>query len=72
MKLAATERFTFERFNATIFTYGQTYLLAKHTILGNKTDPGLFQLVSNRIFQHVADQVEKRYLISKKPSYQTG
>ncbi|CAH2019391.1 unnamed protein product [Acanthoscelides obtectus] len=34
-----------------------------HTILGNKTDPGLFQLVSNQLFQHVADQVDKRYLI---------
>ncbi|CAH2018949.1 unnamed protein product [Acanthoscelides obtectus] len=26
-------------------------------------DPGLFQLVSNQLFQHVADQVDKRYLI---------
>ncbi|CAH2019339.1 unnamed protein product [Acanthoscelides obtectus] len=42
--------------------------MAKHLLqnthhLGNKTDPGLFQLVSNQLFQHVADQVDKRYLI---------
>ncbi|CAH2017688.1 unnamed protein product, partial [Acanthoscelides obtectus] len=50
-------------FNATIFAYGQTSSGKTHTILGNKTDPGLFQLVSNQLFQHVADQVDKRYLI---------
>ncbi|CAH2017765.1 unnamed protein product [Acanthoscelides obtectus] len=52
-----------EGFNATIFAYGQTSSGKTHTILGNKTDPGLFQLVSNQLFQHVADQVDKRYLI---------
>ncbi|CAH2007890.1 unnamed protein product [Acanthoscelides obtectus] len=52
-----------EGFNATIFAYGQTSSGKTHTILGTKTDPGLFQLVSNQIFQHVADQVDKRYLI---------
>ncbi|CAH2018486.1 unnamed protein product [Acanthoscelides obtectus] len=52
-----------EGFNATIFAYGQTSSGKTHTILGNETDPGLFQLVSNQLFQHVADQVDKRYLI---------
>ncbi|CAH2019387.1 unnamed protein product, partial [Acanthoscelides obtectus] len=41
-----------EGFNATIFAYGQTSSGKTHTILGNKTDPGLFQLVSNQLFQH--------------------
>ncbi|CAH2018840.1 unnamed protein product [Acanthoscelides obtectus] len=45
------------------FAYGQTSSGKTHTILGNETDPGLFQLVSNQLFQHVADQVDKRYLI---------
>ncbi|CAH2021294.1 unnamed protein product [Acanthoscelides obtectus] len=31
--------------------------------LTKAADPGLFQLVSNQLFQHVADQVDKRYLI---------
>ncbi|CAH2018216.1 unnamed protein product [Acanthoscelides obtectus] len=41
-----------EGFNATIFAYGQTSSGKTHTILGNKTDPGAFQLVSNQLFQH--------------------
>ncbi|CAH2019781.1 unnamed protein product [Acanthoscelides obtectus] len=51
-----------EGFNAQ-YLHMAKHLLANTHHLGNKTDPGLFQLVSNQLFQHVADQVDKRYLI---------
>ncbi|CAH2018446.1 unnamed protein product [Acanthoscelides obtectus] len=55
-------------FHAAIFAYGQTSL-AKHTpFWAIKTDPGLFQLVSNQLFQHVADQVDKSYSLNERSS----
>ncbi|VEN64102.1 unnamed protein product, partial [Callosobruchus maculatus] len=52
-----------EGFNATIFTYGQTSSGKTHTILGSKSEDGLFDLVVKDIFHYVSATTDKKYLI---------
>nr|CAH7716302.1 unnamed protein product [Callosobruchus chinensis] len=49
-----------EGFNATLFTYGQTSSGKTHTLLGSKTEDGIFHLIVKDMFKHVAARQDKK------------
>ena len=47
-----------EGYNGSILAYGQTCSGITHTMIGTTTDPGIFVLASQRIFEVVTNSTD--------------